>query len=87
MPKESGAEAVASQELLYERLAQEYGAALSRLAAAYEANPDQRLLQDIHLAIWRSLPVFNHQCSIRTWIYRVGHNTAYAHIARYHGAT
>jgi RNA polymerase sigma-70 factor (ECF subfamily) len=69
---------------LYEQIAREYGAALGRLAGAYEANAEQRqdLLQDIHVAIWRSLSVFDHQCSIRTWIYRVAHNTAFTHIAR-----
>jgi DNA-directed RNA polymerase specialized sigma24 family protein len=39
-------------------------------------------LQEIHFAIWRSLPIFDRRCSTRTWIYRVAHNTAYTHIAR-----
>ncbi|MBS0419937.1 MAG: RNA polymerase sigma factor [Proteobacteria bacterium] len=68
----------------YEHIAREYGAALGRLAGAYEANPEKRrdLLQEIHFAIWRSLQIFEGQCSIRTWVYRVAHNTAYTHIAR-----
>jgi RNA polymerase sigma-70 factor (ECF subfamily) len=81
---ESAPEAVAGEELSYEWIAREYGAALSRLAGAYEANAEQRrdLLQDIHFAVWRSLSVFDGRCSVRTWIYRVAHNTAYSHIAR-----
>jgi DNA-directed RNA polymerase specialized sigma24 family protein len=47
---------MASQDALYEEAAGEYGAALERLAGSYEADRDKRrdLLQDIHLAIWRT---------------------------------
>ena len=69
---------------LYEQVTREFGAALSRLARAYEAGPEQQrdLLQEIHLALWRSLAIFEGQCSLRTWVYRVAHNTAFSHIAR-----
>ena len=61
-----------------------YGAALDRLARAYEADPDKRrdLLQDIHLALWLSLEKFEARCSLRTWVYRVAHNTATSHVIR-----
>jgi RNA polymerase sigma factor (sigma-70 family) len=64
------------QDELYLRAAAEFGPALVRLARAYEADPDQRrdLLQDIHFALWRSFALFDGQCSLRTWIYRVAHN-------------
>ncbi|WP_250626480.1 RNA polymerase sigma factor [Pinirhizobacter soli] len=77
-------EGLASQEALFEGIALEYGPALARLASAYEANSEQRrdLLQDIHIAVWRSLLVFDHRCSIRTWVYRVAHNTATTHVTR-----
>jgi RNA polymerase sigma-70 factor (ECF subfamily) len=66
-----------AQDALYTQAAAEFGPALERLARAYEADPDQRrdLLQDIHLALWRSFAIFNVQCSLRTWTYRVAHNT------------
>lgn len=66
------------QEELYQKAIQEFGPALSRLARGYERDEDRRadLLQEIHLAIWRSLAVFDGRCSLRTWIYRVAHNTA-----------
>jgi RNA polymerase sigma-70 factor (ECF subfamily) len=72
------------REPSYEQIAREYGPALGRLASAYEGNAERRkdLLQEIHLAIRRSLPIFERRCSIRTWIYRVAHTTAYTHIAR-----
>jgi len=52
-----------------------YGAPLERMARAYEADPSRRqdLLQDVHVAIWRSLLIFDGRCSLRTWVYRVAH--------------
>lgn len=69
---------------LYEEAAAIYGAALDRLAGAYEADPDKRrdLLQEIHLALWRSLEHFEHRCSLRTWVYQVAHRTAASHVVR-----
>jgi len=66
------------QDAHYQAAATEFGPALERLARVYEADPDQRrdLLQDIHLALWRSFGGFSGQCSVRTWVYRVAHNTA-----------
>jgi RNA polymerase sigma-70 factor (ECF subfamily) len=73
-----------SQDELYRKVAEEYGAALARLAYAYEADPDLRrdLSQEIHLALWRSFGKFNGRCSLRTWIYRVAHNVAASHVIR-----
>jgi RNA polymerase sigma-70 factor (ECF subfamily) len=58
--------------------AAEFGPALARLARAYEADADQRrdLVQDMNLALWRSFAHFAGQCSLRTWVFRVYHNTA-----------
>jgi RNA polymerase sigma-70 factor (ECF subfamily) len=69
---------------LYEEAAAGYGAALDRLAGAYEANPEERrdLLQDIHVALWRSFIGFDGRCSLRTWVYRVAHNIATSHVIR-----
>ena len=74
----------AEQRSMYERAAAEFSPALARLAAAYEANPSRRedLLQDIHFKLWRSFEKFNGACSLRTWIYRVAHNTAATHVLR-----
>jgi len=67
----------------YERAASEFGAALGRLARAYEGDPEKRreLLQDIHVALWRSFEGFEERCSLRTWVYRVAHNTAATWVA------
>jgi RNA polymerase sigma-70 factor (ECF subfamily) len=74
----------ASQDEMYQRAAGEYGAALERLARAYEDDAEVRrdLLQDIHVALWRSFAVFNGRCSLRTWVYRVAHNVATSHVIR-----
>jgi len=63
---------------LYQEAAASCGAALGRLARAYEADPDKRrdLLQEIHVALWRSFEYFEGRCSLRTWVYRIAHNTA-----------
>lgn len=68
----------ARQEDLYREVADGYAAALERLVRAYERDPDRRrdLLQEVHLALWRSLAVFDNRCSLRTWVYRVAHNAA-----------
>jgi RNA polymerase sigma-70 factor (ECF subfamily) len=69
---------VSDQDGLYQQVAAEYGAVLARLAHGYEADPDKRrdLLQEIYLALWRSFEGFKAECSLRTWVYRVAHNTA-----------
>jgi len=73
---------MATCDELYEEAVSTHGPALDRLARAYEADPELRrdLLQEIHLALWRSLDSFQSRCSLRTWIYRVAHNVAASHI-------
>jgi RNA polymerase sigma-70 factor (ECF subfamily) len=73
-----------SKDDLYREAAETYGAALERLARAYEADPEARrdLLQDMHVALWRSFAGFNGRCSVRTWVYRVAHNVATSHVIR-----
>src|SRR3954470_13409968 len=72
------------RDALFERIAAEYAAPIARLAGAHEADPSLRqdLLQEIHLALWRSLPAFAGRCSLRTWVYRVAHNVAASHVLR-----
>jgi RNA polymerase sigma-70 factor (ECF subfamily) len=72
------------QDERYAAAAQEFGGAIERLARGYEAQADARhdLIQDIHVALWRSLASFDGRCSVRTWVYRIAHNTAAEHIRR-----
>jgi RNA polymerase sigma-70 factor (ECF subfamily) len=73
-----------AQDDLYRKAVNEHGAALERFARAYEAGPEDRrdLLQEIHIALWRSLAGFDERCSLRTWAFRVAHNIAVTHIYR-----
>jgi RNA polymerase sigma factor (sigma-70 family) len=70
------------QDARYLAAAAEFGGALQRLARATEANPERRrdLLQDMHVALWRSLASFDGRCGMRTWVYRVAHNVAATHV-------
>ena len=72
------------QDALYQTVAETHGAALDRLARAYELDSEARrdLLQEIHLQLWRSLAGFDGRCSLRTWVYRVAHNVATAYVIR-----
>ena len=74
----------AGQNRRYRDAAAAFGPALERLARAYERDPDRRrdLLQDIHIALWRSLARFDGRCYKRTWVYRVAHNTATSKVLR-----
>jgi RNA polymerase sigma-70 factor (ECF subfamily) len=74
----------AALEKRYAEAARTFGAALERLTAAYVRDPEARrdLLQDIHVALWRSLGRYDGRCSLRTWVYRVAHNTAISRVIR-----
>ena len=69
---------------LYATVSREYGRVLDRLAAGYEADPEKRhdLRQDIHFQLWRSFEVFDGRCSLKTWTFRVAHNTAVSYVNR-----
>jgi len=77
-------EGAGGQEALYEQVSAEFSAPLARLARAHEADASlqQDLLQEIHIALWRSLPAFGRRCSLRTWVYRVAHNAAATYVLR-----
>jgi RNA polymerase sigma-70 factor (ECF subfamily) len=72
------------QDARFEQATAEYGAALARLARAYEPDPDKRkdLLQEILIGLWRSFAAFDERCSMRTWVYRVAHNVATSKVLR-----
>jgi RNA polymerase sigma-70 factor, ECF subfamily len=72
----------ASQDDRYRIAAAAFGAALERLARAYEADADLRrdLVQDIHFALWRSFALYDERCALRSWVYRVAHNVGASHV-------
>ena len=72
------------QDQLYAEAAATYKHALERLTTAYEANDDKRrdMLQEVHIALWQSFERYEGRCSMRTWVYRVAHNTAASYVLR-----
>ena len=45
-------------------------------AYALSAADREDLFQDVFLAVWRALPGFRGDASVRTWLYRIAHNVA-----------
>lgn len=70
------------QDERYRRAAQAFGGAIERLTRGYEADAELRrdLVQEIHVALWRSFVYFADQCSERSWVYRIAHNVAVSHL-------
>jgi hypothetical protein len=57
---------------------------IRRIASSYEAAPQlvEDLVQDIYIAIWKSLPSFRGDASVRTFVARIATNRAITHVAR-----
>jgi RNA polymerase sigma-70 factor (ECF subfamily) len=66
---------------VYENLLKRHIAALRRLAWSYARDTYEDLFQEIAMALWTALPRFRGDCSERTWIHRVAHNTAISFVA------
>jgi len=66
----------------FEQVLAEHGAAIARVATAFERNPARRdeLVQETLLAIWQSLPRFRGESSLKTFVLRIAHNRAVNHV-------
>lgn len=66
----------------FQRVIQEHGPAITRIASSYVKTTAERddLLQDVMLAIWKALPTFRGEASLRTFIFRIVHNRAMDHV-------
>lgn len=73
-----------TQDALWLEASRRHGRDVARFVAGYERDPARRqeLLQEVHLALWQSFAGFRGQCSLRTWVYRIAHNTGATHIQR-----
>lgn len=69
---------------VFQRIVAQYSGSLRRTCRGYEreAERQEELLQEVWLALWTALPRFEGRSSLRTWVYRVAHNTAVKHIHR-----
>ena len=74
----------ASRHKLFSELLDQHGPAIRRLCGGYERNEAMRheLEQEVLLNLWCALPSFRGDASLRTWMYRVAHNTATRHVSR-----
>ncbi|HET7301519.1 MAG TPA: sigma-70 family RNA polymerase sigma factor [Oleiagrimonas sp.] len=66
----------------FEHVLATHAAMMQRIAASYEAVPAARddLLQDMAVALWRALPRWRGEGSLRSFIARIAHNRAVTHI-------
>lgn len=60
----------------FTQLVRDHGDALARVAGVYARNAADRddLHQEIMWAIWRALPGFRGDASLRTFVFRIAHN-------------
>jgi RNA polymerase sigma-70 factor (ECF subfamily) len=67
-----------------EQVIAEHGAAIARVAAAFEADRVRRddLMQEILVAIWQALPRFRGEASLKTFVLRIAHYRAVDHVLR-----
>jgi RNA polymerase sigma factor (sigma-70 family) len=68
----------------FDQIARDHGAMIRRIAASYEVNAylAEELVQEIHFALWRALPAFRGDASLRTFVARIAINRAITHVAR-----
>ncbi len=73
-----------NRDKLFQEALREYGPMLSRIAGAYEFDPDLRLdlTQDMALALWQALPKFEGRSSLKTFAARIAHYRGIDHVSR-----
>jgi RNA polymerase sigma-70 factor (ECF subfamily) len=68
----------------FEAVLAEFGSQIDRMLVAYERRDDLRdeLRQEVALAIWRALPSFRGDSSLRNLIARITHNVGVSHVRK-----
>jgi len=67
-----------------DEVAAQYGSLIKRVAAGYENDHSllEDLVQDIYVSIWRALPKFRGESSLRTFVARIATNRSVTHVIR-----
>lgn len=67
-----------------EQIFAEHGPMITRIAATYEADPHHAadIVQEILVALWKALPHFRGEASLRTFVARIAHNRCVSHVVR-----
>lgn len=73
-----------ARDRLFQQLLADHGAAISRVAGAYVRGRAERedLAQDIWLAVWRALPSWRGDASLKTFVFRIAHNRSVTSLSR-----
>lgn len=76
-------ELASSVDVVFARILRDHGASLRRVAASYARSDSETadLAQEIAIAVWRALPGFRGDASLRTFVFRIAHNrgVSFAH--------
>jgi RNA polymerase sigma factor (sigma-70 family) len=71
-------------DVSFEDVIDAHSGLLSRIALSYEADASQRedLKQEIILAVWRALPSFRGQSTLKTYVASIAQKRAITHVSR-----
>ncbi|KQN25440.1 hypothetical protein ASE86_04155 [Sphingomonas sp. Leaf33] len=69
----------------FDGLIRDHAGLISRIARSFEANEQDRedLKQDILLAIWRALPLFRGDSSLKTFVAQIAQKRAVSHVRQH----
>ena len=73
-----------SEERNFDDVVREHGPMIARIAASHEARSHlaEELVQEIWFAVWRALPTFRGDSSLRSFVARIAGNRAATHAAK-----
>lgn len=68
----------------FQRILNDHAAMIQRIAQTYERRPAlvQEVVQETALALWKALPGFRGDSSIRTFVGRIAHNVCVSHVRK-----
>jgi RNA polymerase sigma-70 factor (ECF subfamily) len=76
----------AGEESAFELLVAQYERPIVRFLYRYLGNSEEarEVCQDVFIKVFRGIPSFQNQCSLKTWIYRITLNTVLNEKRRWH---
>ncbi|WP_299944792.1 sigma-70 family RNA polymerase sigma factor [uncultured Microbulbifer sp.] len=72
------------RDQLFQQALATYAEGVSRVARSYVRTAAERedLMQEIWLGLWRALPAFRGEASLKTFVYRIAHNRCVTELSR-----
>ncbi|MEO0878548.1 MAG: sigma-70 family RNA polymerase sigma factor [Pseudomonadota bacterium] len=69
---------------LFDEAVRDHGALVARIVSSYEARAAlaEELAQETFTALWRALPAWRGEASMRTFLARIAHNVCVSHVRR-----